>query len=256
MRIYPFLCRFVSSSLLAVLFLLPGCASTPAGHETGDPLERYNRAMHSFNEKLDIYAAKPLAKGYQAITPGFVDKGITNFFGNLGDVTTLINNLLQFKPEAALSDLGRITVNSSLGLFGFVDVATAFQLEKNDEDFGQTLGYWGVSSGPYIVLPFRGPSTIRDGIGLGGDYFTEPYTYIEDRPTQWGVFALEVIDTRADLLSASRILERSTFDPYSFLRDAYLQQRRNLVFDGNPPLDPEDEFLFGDDELYYDGETE
>ncbi len=234
--------------LLLVMLLLSGCASTPGNLETSDPLERYNRAMYSFNEKLDTYAMKPVAKGYQAITPGFVDKGVTNFFNNLDDVTTLINNLLQFKAEAALSDLGRITINSSLGLFGLVDVATAFNLTKNDEDFGQTLGYWGLASGPYIVLPFWGPSTVRDSFGLGGDYFTEPYTYLKDQQTRYGLFALESVDTRADLLSASRILEQSTFDPYAFLRDAYLQQRRNQIFDGNPPLEQDDDFLFDDEE--------
>ncbi len=228
--------------------LLAGCAATPASYETSDPLERYNRTIYSFNEKVDKYVAKPVAKVYQAVTPDFVDKGVTNFFNNLDDVTTLVNNLLQAKPEAALTDLGRITINSSLGLFGLVDVATAFQLEKHDEDFGQTLGYWGLAPGAYIVLPFWGPSTVRDSIGLGGDYFTEPYTHIDDPRLKNELFALEVIDTRADLLSASRILEQSTFDPYAFLRDAYLQQRRNQVFDGNPPPSPEEDFLFEDDE--------
>ncbi len=241
--------RFIYPVLPAVVLLLSGCASTSENRETGDPLEYYNRAIYSFNEKLDTYALKPVAKGYQAITPGFVDKGVTNFFNNLDDVTTLINNLLQLKPDAALSDLGRITINSSLGLFGLVDIATAFNLYKNNEDFGQTLGYWGIGSGPYIVLPFWGPSTLRGSFGLAGDYFTEPYTYVEDQPIEYGLFALKVTDTRADLLSASRILEQSTFDPYAFLRDAYLQQRRNQVFDGNPPLEPEDDFLFNDEEI-------
>ncbi len=248
-HINPSVRRSLLLAMLAQLLLLTGCASTSGNLEMSDPLERYNRVMYSFNEKIDTYAMKPVARGYQAITPDFVDKGVTNFFNNLDDVTTLINNLLQFKAEAALSDLGRITINTSLGLFGLVDVATAFNLTKNDEDFGQTLGYWGVAPGPYIVLPFWGPSTLRDSLGLGGDYFTEPYTYVSDQQTRYGLFALEVIDTRADLLSASRILEQSTFDPYAFLRDAYLQQRRNQVFDGNPPLGQEDDFLFDDEEF-------
>ncbi len=230
-----------------VLLLLAGCASTPGNGETGDPLERYNRAMYAFNEKLDTYALKPVAKGYQAVTPAFVDKGVTNFFNHLDDVTTLINNLLQLKPAAAMSDLGRITINSSLGLFGLVDVATAFNLYRNEEDFGQTLGYWGLGSGPYIVLPFWGPSTVRDSFGLAGDYFTEPYTHVEDRATLYGLGALEIVDTRADLLSATRILEQSSFDPYAFVRGAYLQQRRNLIFDGNPPLEQEEDFLFDEE---------
>ncbi|HFC53666.1 MAG TPA: VacJ family lipoprotein [Gammaproteobacteria bacterium] len=224
--------------------LLHGCASAPHGERGPDPLERYNRAIYSFNEKVDKYVAKPIAEGYQAVTPDFVDKGITNFFGNLDDVTTMINSLLQFKGTETMTTLGRITINSSLGLFGLVDAASAFGLYRQDEDFGQTLGYWGIPPGPYLVLPFWGPSTVRDSFGLGGDYFTEPYTYLPDQPTQWGLFALEVVDTRADLLSAGRILEQSTFDPYAFLRDAYLQQRRNLVFDGSPPEPEDEEFLF------------
>ncbi len=234
--------------LTALLALLSGCATTPGEEGRADPLERYNRAMYSFNEQVDRYLAKPLAEGYQAITPKFVDRGVTNFFGNLDDVTTMINSLLQLKGGDAMSNLGRITINSSLGLFGLVDVASAFGLPKQDEDFGQTLGYWGVPPGPYLVLPFWGPSTVRDSFGLGGDYFTEPYTYVKDQPTQWGLFSLEVVDTHADLLSAGRILEQSTFDPYAFLRDAYLQQRRNLVFDGNPPDMEDDEFLFDEEE--------
>jgi len=246
--------HLVALTILPILvFLLSGCASTPGDDEARDPFERYNRAMYAFNDKVDKYALKPLAKGYQAITPAFVDRGITNFFNNLDDVTNLVNNLLQLKPGAALSDLGRITLNTSLGLFGLVDVATAFQLERHDEDFGQTLGYWGVASGPYLVLPFWGPSTVRDAFGLGGDYFTEPLSYIEDDSTRYGMYGLEVIDTRADLLAASRILERSTFDPYAFLRDAYLQQRRNQIFDGNPPLEMDNEFLFEDDDLDDEG---
>jgi len=247
-KVYISQSRHLAAFVALILLLsLAGCATSPDNHETRDPLERYNRVMYAFNEKVDTYALKPLAKGYQAVTPAFVDRGVTNFFNNLDDVTNLINNLLQLKPAAALSDLGRITINSSLGLFGLVDVATAFQLEKHDEDFGQTLGYWGVSSGPYLVLPFWGPSTVRDTFGLGGDYFTEPYTYIEDQRTRYALFSLEAIDTRADLLAASRILERSTFDPYAFLRDAYLQQRRNQIFDGNPPLEMDEEFLFDDE---------
>ncbi len=246
--------RLVAQGALLASLILGGCATTTVGDESRDPLERYNRAMYAFNEKVDDYVMKPLAKGYQAVTPAFVDRGVTNFFNNLDDVTNLVNNLLQLKPGAALSDLGRITLNTSLGLFGLVDVASAFQLEKHDEDFGQTLGYWGIPSGPYLVLPFWGPSTVRDTFGLGGDYLTEPYTYVEDRNARYELFTLEAIDTRADLLAASRILERSTFDPYTFLRDAYLQQRRNQVFDGDPPPEPDEEFLFDDE--FDDGDAE
>lgn len=222
---------------LLTLFL-GGCATVnEAQRDPRDPYEDFNRAMHSFNEELDKAILKPLAKGYRAITPTPVDNGITNFFSNLDDVVSAINNLLQFKLTRAVSDVGRVLINSTLGILGFMDVASNMNLPKYGEDFGQTLGAWGVGPGPYIVLPVFGPSTGRDTIGLVVDWYTDPVTYLEPDDHRRWVKALRVVDTRADLLGASRILDQAALDPYEFTRDAFLQKRQYDIYDGAPPLE-------------------
>ena len=203
-------------------------------------MESYNRAMHTFNDELDKAIIKPLAEGYRAITPAPVDRSITNFFANLDDVTSAINNVLQFKLHRAASDVGRILVNSTIGILGFFDVASNMNMQRYDEDFGQTLGSWGVGPGPYFVLPILGPSTIRDTFGLVADWYTDPVRYVKGDDWRYGLAALRGIDTRADLLTASKVLEEAALDPYGFTRDAYLQKRRNDVYDDNPPPEPED----------------
>ncbi|HDK38443.1 MAG TPA: VacJ family lipoprotein [Thiolapillus brandeum] len=214
--------------------LISGCA-TPAADNV-DPWESFNRPVYKFNEKLDEYVATPLAQGYQAITPKPVDRGITRFFANLDDVQIALNNLLQFKLGNALSDVARFAVNSTLGILGFMDVATGMGLEKHEEDFGQTLGKWGFSSGPYLVLPVIGPSNVRDTFGFAGDWVVNPiYTQIDSATVSWSLYGIRYVDRRADLLKASRILESAALDPYSFVRDSYIQRRQHLVFDGNPP---------------------
>ncbi|MCW8944101.1 MAG: VacJ family lipoprotein [Sedimenticola sp.] len=226
----------LKSILLTLLVVaLTGCASTGDYQDPRDPAEGFNRAMYSFNEGLDDVLLKPISKGYKAITPAPVDTGISNFFGNLADVGSAINNLLQFKLERAASDVGRVLVNSTIGLLGFIDVASNMNMQKYGEDFGQTMGAWGMDPGPYIVLPFFGPSSGRDTVGLVVDWYTDPVRYV--KPNHWrnSLIGLRVIDTRADLLSASRVLEEAALDPYEFQRDAYLQKRRNDVFDGAPP---------------------
>ncbi len=225
--------------LVALLVsILAGCASTGEYADSRDPAEGFNRAMYSFNDGLDKALIKPLAQGYKAITPAPVDKGISNFFGNLADVGSAVNNLLQFKLERAASDVGRVLVNSTIGLLGFIDVASNMNMQKYGEDFGQTLGTWGAGPGPYIVLPVLGSSSGRDTVGLVVDWYTDPIRYIDDTSWRNSLIGLRAIDTRADLLGASRILEEAALDPYEFSRDAYLQKRRNDIFDGNPP--PED----------------
>ncbi|MCW8907792.1 MAG: VacJ family lipoprotein [Sedimenticola sp.] len=223
--------------LLLTLFAVAvtGCASTSDYQDPRDPIEGFNRAMYSFNDGLDKVLMKPLAQGYKAITPAPVDTGISNFFGNLADVGSAINNLLQFKLERAATDVGRVLVNSTIGLLGFIDVASNMNLQKYGEDFGQTMGAWGMDPGPYIVLPFFGPSSGRDAVGLVVDWYTDPVRYV--KPNHWrnSLIGLRAIDTRADLLSASRVLEEAALDPYEFQRDAYLQKRRNDVYDGAPP---------------------
>jgi len=219
---------------------LAGCASIDGYFDERDPAEGFNRTMYSFNDSLDRAIVKPLAKGYKAITPAPVDKGISNFFGNLADVGSAINNLLQFKLEHAASDVGRVLVNSTVGLLGFMDVASNMNMQKYGEDFGQTLGAWGSGPGPYIVLPLLGPSSGRDAIGIVVDWYTDPVTYVKGNSWRNGLVGLRLVDQRADLLGASRILEEAALDPYEFSRDAYLQKRRNDVYDGNPPPEPLD----------------
>lgn len=229
----------LSAGLLALMLVLQGCASVSGYDDPRDPLEGLNRAVYQFNDGLDTVLLKPLARGYDAIVPAPVNKGVTNFFGNLDDIGSAVNNLLQFKLTRAVSDVGRVLVNSTVGLLGVMDVASNMNLPKYDEDFGQTLGTWGFGPGPYIVLPVLGPSSGRDTIGLVGDWFVDPVNYIEDDQVRWGLKGLDLIDTRADVLNASRVLDEAALDPYAFLRDAYLQRRRNLVYDGNPPQEPE-----------------
>lgn len=233
--------RHLFISLTALIALAgTGCASIDGPREPHDPWEGYNRAMHSFNDKVDRAVLKPTAKGYRAITPDPVEKGISNFFSNLGEVKVIVNDLLQFKLLHFLSDTGRLVTNSTLGIGGLFDVASHFGMKKHDEDFGQTLGRWGVGQGPYLVLPFLGPSSVRDGIGEYGDYFADPIREVDDRDHRLALRALDIIDGRAQLLEAGEIVDEAAFDPYIFLREAYLQRRRYQVYDGDlPDIDDE-----------------
>jgi phospholipid-binding lipoprotein MlaA len=231
------------------MMLLQGCASVPEEYrDPRDPWESYNRGMHQFNKDFDTAFLKPVAEGYKAVVPDPADKGITNFFNNIADVTSAVNNLLQFKLSRAGSDVGRVVVNTTVGLLGFVDVATNMGLPSYKEDFGQTLGYWGMSAGPYFVLPLLGPSTVRDTFGFAGDVYTDPLFNIRDSRVHWGLVTLRVIDRRADLLTAGKVLEEAALDPYVFIRDAYLQRRRSQVYDGTPPAEDYDDLWNPDEE--------
>lgn len=223
--------------IIAVILALSGCASTGKALDPRDPWEPMNRSIYNFNDKFDEYLFNPVARGYQAITPSWLDNGISNFFDNLLDIPNSLNNLLQGKPAESLSDLGRFTLNSTIGLFGFIDVATPIGLKHHNEDFGQTLAVWGVPSGNYLVLPILGPSTVRGGVGWVADFVTEPYSYVKDGTTYYELMFTDAIDVRADLLGASRILEQASFDPYTFHRETYFQRRRNLIYDGHPPIE-------------------
>ncbi len=242
---------------LALVITCSGCATLEGPENPDDPYERFNRSMYAFNDTIDVYAMKPIAKGYQTITPDAVDKGISSFFSNLDDIIVLINDLLQLKLQQAASDATRIVFNTFFGLLGFIDVSTGVGLPKHNEDFGQTLGYWGVGSGPYIVLPFLGPSSVRDGIGFTVD--TAEFDLINNElngKEKYGVLAVKYIDKRADLLSATNIIDETSPDPYAFIRDAWVQRRLNLVHDGAPPDDEfSDEELFEDDLLMDDPGT-
>jgi phospholipid-binding lipoprotein MlaA len=214
--------------------LLTGCASSNA--PTADPWEGLNRATFSFNEGVDKVLLVPAAKGYQAVTPGFVRTGVSNAFSNVGDVGNGLNNLLQGKPSSALSDIGRLVVNSTLGILGLFDVATPMGLEKHNEDFGQTLGKWGVGSGPYVVLPFLGPRTLRDAAAIYPDSQATGYGRLIDHvATRNAVRGLDIIQIRAELLATTRTLDEASLDKYQFLRDSYLQRRLNQVHDGKIP---------------------
>src|SRR6056300_1344725 len=234
---------FKSFTLLVLILILGGCAST----NNPDPLESMNRGIYKFNTAFDDSVAKPVSKGYKAIAPSFVVKGINNFFNNLRDVVTVVNDLLQFKIKHAANDAGRVAINSTIGILGFIDVHSMSGGERRKEDFGQTLGHWGVGSGAYIMIPFFGPSTIRDGFGLVADtlYF-DPISYISDVRTRNQVRLGQFIDARTELLNASDILEEASIDPYAFQRDAYLQYRDNLVKDSNGSVNYEDENLLSD----------
>jgi phospholipid-binding lipoprotein MlaA len=197
--------------------------------------------MFEVNDKLDHAVLKPVAQGYEAITPGFVRAGVNNFFGNLYDVGTGLNNLLQGKPAQGAGDLARFAVNSVIGIFGLWDVATPMGLEKHEEDFGQTLAVWGVPSGPYFVIPLLGPSTVRDAPARYVDPSVAYYGAIGDVSTRYGFYGLEAVRNRANLLKAEKILDEAALDKYLFVRDSWLQRRRNQIFDGKPPKDPDDE---------------
>lgn len=234
--------------LIVLLLLIGGCASTPDGYsDPRDPLEAYNRKVHGFNQAIDKAILKPLAKGYKVVTPEPLDHGITNFFNNLADISSAVNNLLQFKLSRAGSDVGRLAMNTTIGIFGLFDVATNMGFPSYKEDFGQTFGYWGDDSSPYLVLPFLGPSTVRDALGLGGEILVNPLVYLDNDYVYAGATVLDFVDTRADLLGAGEILEEAALDPYLFIRDAYLQRRRHKIFDGHPPPDPEEEEFLTDE---------
>lgn len=254
-------------SALMALFLA-GCSTTGAGPDeteaqaTGvparaavraedgdsDPLEGFNRAMYTFNDNLDIYVLKPVAKGYRAVLPSPVRTGVSNFFGNLHDPVIMLNNLLQGKVVDAISDFWRFVTNTIVGIYGLFDVASELGLEKHTEDFGQTLGKWGAGEGFYVVWPFFGPSTLRDTGGDIVDWQVYPPNRMEEGSTRDKLYALEVVNRRAQLLDASDILEQAGGrDPYVFVREAFRQRRKNLIYDGNPPTEAPDAILFEDD---------
>jgi len=202
-----------------------------------DPWEGFNRAMFSFNEGLDRAVVKPVTQGYRFIMPDFAEQGVHNFFENIGDVKTFFNNVLQGKPKEASEDLGRVIVNTTIGIGGLFDVASAFGIPKHDEDFGQTLGAWGVESGPYLVLPLFGPSSLRDGVGRIPDMMVDPIQQVSDDDTRLGLQVLRVIDARSQLLEAEGVISG---DRYTFIRDAYLQRREYQVNDGQVEFNAND----------------
>jgi phospholipid-binding lipoprotein MlaA len=231
-------------SCLAIL----GCASqAPLKRDPRDPLERMNRATYTFNDKLDRAIAKPLARTYRKVTPHFVQTGVSNFMDNLHYPIVIVNDVLQAKFKPALSDTGRFVMNTTAGVGGLFDPASAAGLDKNDEDFGLTLGRWGVHTGPYLVLPVLGPSTFRDAIGKAADAFVDPTNYISNTAWRYSLEGVYLIDRRARLLDVEGAIE-DAYDRYAVLRSVYLQHRQYKITGGadteeapldEPPPDPE-----------------
>jgi phospholipid-binding lipoprotein MlaA len=226
------------SGLVLVVLLLTGCATVPPGKaDPRDPWERFNRSSFAFNDALDRAVAKPVAKAYKKVTPRIVRTGVSNFVSNLDTLTTVFNDILQGKMKQAGQDTGRFLLNTTLGLGGLFDPATAAGLANNDEDFGQTLGKWGVKSGPYLMLPILGPSTVRDGLGRIPDQYTYPINYLSETNIRYGVRVLSFLDLRAGLLDLEPQLEQS-FDKYAFVREAWLKRREFVVSDGQVSSKP------------------
>jgi phospholipid-binding lipoprotein MlaA len=230
----------VIAGVLAVL-LLPGVVA--AADAVRDPWEGLNRKTFAFNEFLDGYFLKPAAKGYEAITPDAVDTGVSNFFSNLREVPSFVNHAVQAKPAEASADAGRFLVNSTLGLFGVFDVASKLGIEQKESDFGLTLGHWGLGSGPYVVLPFLGPSSVRDAAGQAVDVFSYPVTYVSSE-AELPLRALDIVDSRASLLETEKLI---TGDRYTFLRNLYMQRREFLL--GGKVAEPSFEDEFEDEEF-------
>lgn len=228
--------RLIAAIVLLLVSATAGCAH----NSPRDPLEPVNRVVYTFNDALDTTVIKPIATGYRAVLPSFARTGIGNFFSNLEDITVVINGILQLKLPQAFSDAGRFLINSTIGILGFFDVGTHFGLEKHNEDFGQTLGYWGIGSGPYLVMPVIGPSSLRDAVGRWVDTFSDVVWHEDHIRTRNQLVATRGVSDRARLLESEKILEAAAIDRYTFIRDAYLQRRRNLVYDGNPPPEPDD----------------
>jgi phospholipid-binding lipoprotein MlaA len=213
---------------LGASLLLSGCATTS---NPRDPFEKFNRAMFTFNDKVDQVALKPAATAYKNVTPSFVQTGVGNFFGNLSDLWSSANNFAQLKGQDGLNDFMRFAVNSTLGLGGVLDIATPAGMRKHNEDLGQTLGYWGVPGGPYLMLPLLGPSTIRDTAALPGDFWGDPWTHVYPVGDRNTGMLLRAVDQRASVLDASNLMEDAALDRYEFIRDGYLQRRSSRVLD-------------------------
>jgi phospholipid-binding lipoprotein MlaA len=228
--------RPLTFAACALAMALSGCASFRSA-APGDPIEPVNRGIYSFNSTFDHYLFKPIAKGYDAVLPGPVKAGVSNVFQNAADVQSLVNDALQLKGKKFGDDLGRVMLNSSLGLGGLFDLATPIGIERGDEDFGQTLGYWGIGAGPYLVIPFMGPSSVRDAVGRYGDSQINPITRVSSVPVRNSLTGLGVVDARVGLFPAEALLNQAALDRYTFLRSAYLQRRQSQVLDGKRPKD-------------------
>lgn len=234
---------FLGARTIAVMgffVVLAGCATGPNA-DPRDPIEPFNRGVYRFNDALDTAVLKPVATAYRDVTPQLIRRGASNFFANLEDIWSFVNNALQFKGQAAGDSLARFGINTFFGMGGIFDVASDLSIEKHSRDFGQTLGYWGVAPGPYLVLPLLGPSSLRDTAALPVDMAGDLVSQVSHIPTRNSAKVIRIIDNRSELLRAGDMLDEIALDKYSFIRDAYLQRRRNAIYDGNPPEERFDE---------------
>ncbi len=238
MKVHQAKLRAIAVASVVTAMSLVGCASTTANNPK-DPFESFNRTMFSVNEGIDT-VVKPVAQGYADYVPSPIRTGIGNFFGNIADLWIAVNNYLQGKITEGSSDVSRVIVNTTMGVGGLFDVATHLDLEQHNEDFGQTLGVWGVGTGPYLFWPFIGPRDVRDTFGFLADTYTDPVWRVNNVPVRNSAVVVRFIDVRASLLPADKIFEEAAFDKYSYIRNAYLQNRLNAVYDGNPPRPKED----------------
>jgi phospholipid-binding lipoprotein MlaA len=222
---------------MLVALAASGCATTPG--TPNDPFEDFNRSIFSFNEAVDVAVLKPVATGYEKVVPQLVRTGVDNFFANLNDAWSAVNLVLQAKPLPGLETGMRFVFNSTFGIGGLIDIASDIGMERRNEDFGQTLGWWGVGPGPYLVLPILGPSTVRDSVSTVADFQAAPSTWFDSSRARWSLSILQLISTRARLLSATRAIDDIALDKYLLIRDGFLVRRRNQVYDGNPPEEPE-----------------
>jgi phospholipid-binding lipoprotein MlaA len=220
---------------LGGLLALAGIGNTIAEENPHDPYEGFNRSMFAVHEAIDKYAAKPVAQAYDNAVPLPVKAGVGNFFGNVGELWVGVNSALQGKFSDAGVDLGRLLINSTVGIFGLFDVASELGLERHDEDFGQTMAVWGAGSGGYLFWPVIGSRTVRDTLGWGVDIMGDPVGYVDSIPVRNSLRGLRIVDIRASLLPADKVVEEAALDKYAYIRDAYLQRRRNQIFDGRPP---------------------
>lgn len=229
--------RSFAAPLRAAALSLALLVSAPvlASEDVNDPYEGFNRAMFAVNETLDRYALRPVAQAYDAGVPVPVRSSVGNFFGNVGEVWVGTNSALQGKGTEAGSSLARFLINSTVGIFGLFDVASEMGIYRGNEDFGQTLAVWGVGDGPFLFFPVIGPRTTRDSFGWAVDTMVDPVGQIDYDATRLGVTAVRVVDIRAGLLPADKVLEQAALDKYAYVRDAYLQRRQNLIYDGRPP---------------------
>ncbi|MEO8538084.1 MAG: VacJ family lipoprotein [Betaproteobacteria bacterium] len=231
------LSRRIAAAMVAGV-LLAGCSAAPS---RDDPFEPVNRASYRVHEVVDGNVVKPIAQAYVDYAPRVFQTGVRNFFGNIDDFISFINDVLQNKPDKAGNDLGRVITNTAFGLLGLIDIASDAGVPKGNEDFGQTFGYWGIPQGPYIFIPVLGPTTVRDGTGLIVRAYATPIGYINDVSTRNILWGIGFLDARAAALQAESLVDQASLDRYTFIRRAYLQRRQYLVYDGKPPPPKDDE---------------